>query len=52
MTVLLNTFAGQTGTDWGPLMAAATLVSVPVVRAFAMLQRYIVGGLTAGTVKS
>ncbi|WP_151477958.1 carbohydrate ABC transporter permease [Streptomyces albicerus] len=52
VTVLLNTFVGQTGTDWGPLMAAATLVSVPVVCVFAMLQRYIVGGLTAGSVKS
>lgn len=52
VTVLLNTFVGQTGTDWGPLMAVATLVSIPVVCVFAMLQRYIVGGLTAGSVKS
>ncbi|MFF7654012.1 carbohydrate ABC transporter permease [Streptomyces sp. NPDC007983] len=52
VTVLLNTFVGQTGTAWGPLMAAATIVSVPVVCVFAMLQRFIVGGLTAGSVKS
>ncbi|MER5178943.1 carbohydrate ABC transporter permease [Streptomyces sp. NPDC002896] len=51
VTVLLNTFVGQYGTSWGPLMATATLVSVPVVCIFAIFQRFIVGGLTAGGVR-
>jgi multiple sugar transport system permease protein len=33
------------------MMAASLLVSLPVVIAFIIFQRYIVGGLTAGAVK-
>ncbi|WP_307835337.1 carbohydrate ABC transporter permease [Streptomyces adelaidensis] len=51
VTVLLNAFVGTHGTAWGALMATATLISVPVVCVFAVLQRFIVGGLAAGTVK-
>jgi multiple sugar transport system permease protein len=32
-------------------MATATLISVPVVCVFALFQRFIVGGLTAGSVR-
>ncbi len=32
-------------------MATATLVSVPVVCVFALFQRFIVGGLTAGSMR-
>lgn len=51
VTVLLNAFIGQHGTSWGALMATATLISVPVVCVFALFQRFIVGGLTAGSVR-
>ncbi|MFE7835544.1 carbohydrate ABC transporter permease [Streptomyces sp. NPDC057474] len=51
VTVLLNAFVGTHGTAWGALMATATLISIPVVCVFAALQRFVVGGLTAGTVK-
>ena len=51
VTVLLNSFVGQHGTSWGALMATATLVSIPVVCVFALFQRFIVGGLTAGSVR-
>lgn len=51
VTVLLNSFVGQHGTAWGALMATATLISVPVVCVFALFQRFIVGGLTAGSVR-
>ena len=51
VTVLLNAFVGQHGTAWGALMATATLISVPVVCVFALFQRFIVGGLTAGSVR-
>lgn len=51
VTVLLNSFVGQHGTEWGALMATAMLISVPVVCVFALFQRFIVGGLTAGSVR-
>jgi multiple sugar transport system permease protein len=50
-TVVLQTFVGQFGTAWGNLMAAATIISLPVVLVFAMFQRFIVSGLTAGSVR-
>lgn len=37
--------------QWGPLMAAATMVMVPVVAVFLLAQRYITGGLMLGAVK-
>jgi multiple sugar transport system permease protein len=52
VTVVLNTFVGQYGTSWGPLMATATIIAVPVVCVFAIFQCFIVGGLTAGSVKA
>ncbi|UUU31840.1 carbohydrate ABC transporter permease [Streptomyces sp. CA-210063] len=51
VTVLLNAFVGTHGTAWGALMATATVISIPVVCVFAAFQRFIVGGLAAGTVK-
>lgn len=51
VTVLLNAFIGQHGTAWGALMATATLITLPVVCVFALFQRFIVGGLTAGSVR-
>lgn len=36
---------------WGPFAMGALLASVPVVLLFQFLQRYIVGGITAGAVK-
>lgn len=37
--------------NWGPFTAGALLASVPVVIIFISLQRFIVSGLTAGSVK-
>jgi len=39
------------GTTWGPLMAGATLTSLPVVIFFLIIQRKVAVGLTAGAVK-
>jgi N,N'-diacetylchitobiose transport system permease protein len=42
---------GARGTDWGGVMAGSTLMAIPVVIFFLIVQRRIVSGLTAGAVK-
>ena len=51
ITVGMRTFIGQHGTDWGGLMATATISSLPVILIFILTQKHIVGGITAGSVK-
>jgi N,N'-diacetylchitobiose transport system permease protein len=51
LTVWLAGFTTQHGTDWGPLMAGATLTAVPVVIFFLLVQRHVTSGLTVGAVK-
>jgi multiple sugar transport system permease protein len=51
VTVALNKFIGQYGVQWNKLMAVATTIALPIIAIFAGLQRYIVGGLVAGSVK-
>ena len=48
---LVNSYIGEATQAWAELMAASLLVSLPVVVAFIALQRYLVGGITAGAVK-
>jgi multiple sugar transport system permease protein len=45
---LLDSFTGTFKTDWGGMMAAACITSVPLLVAFFAVQRYMVRGLTAG----
>ncbi|MCI0452197.1 MAG: carbohydrate ABC transporter permease [Candidatus Latescibacteria bacterium] len=42
---------GAHSIDWGHLMAGAVISALPVVAAFLVLQRRIIGGLTAGISK-
>ena len=42
---------GQYATNWGPFAAGSILASIPIVIIFLSLQRFIVNGLTAGSVK-
>ena len=51
VTVALNKTIGQYGTQWNNLMAVSTTVALPIIAVFAGLQRFIVGGLTAGATK-
>jgi multiple sugar transport system permease protein len=51
LAIGLRNYSSQTNVFWNQLMAASIVVSAPVVVAFLALQRYIVGGLTAGGVK-
>ena len=48
LTLLQNSEGN--GSGWGILMAGAVLVIVPILVVFAALQRYIVAGLTQGSV--
>jgi N,N'-diacetylchitobiose transport system permease protein len=52
LTVWLASFTTSRGTAWGPLMAAATLTSLPVVIFFALASRKVAFGLTAGAVRA
>jgi N,N'-diacetylchitobiose transport system permease protein len=51
LTVWLAGFTTMRGTDWGPLMAAATLTALPVLVFFLLIHRKIAFGLTAGAVR-
>jgi N,N'-diacetylchitobiose transport system permease protein len=52
ITVWLSYFTGgNRATDWGALMAASTVISIPVVVFFLFVQRRIAFGLTAGAVR-
>jgi arabinogalactan oligomer / maltooligosaccharide transport system permease protein len=47
----LKSFQSSMSTQWGLYAAASILVSVPVVIVFVLLSRYLVSGLTLGSVK-
>ncbi len=51
LPVLLNSYVGDYATEWGHFAAGAVLVSAPVMALFFVLQRHLIGGLTAGGVK-
>ncbi|MEU4230652.1 carbohydrate ABC transporter permease [Nonomuraea sp. NPDC026600] len=51
MPVALQYFFGQKGTDWGAIMASSTMMTIPVVVFFLLVQRRMVSGLVAGAVK-
>lgn len=52
LTIWLANFTTLRGTDWGSLMAGASLTALPVVVFFVLVHRRIAFGLTAGAVKS
>ena len=51
LPVALQRFVGEHETSWGLFAAGAILASLPVMALFYALQRHLVGGLTAGSVK-
>ena len=51
LTANIYKFQSAYGTKWNCIMAYGTLLVIPVVLMFIFLQKYIVGGLTAGAVK-
>ena len=47
----LIVFEGVYGSNWPALAAAVLMLMIPMLVLFMFLQRYIIGGLTAGSVK-
>jgi N,N'-diacetylchitobiose transport system permease protein len=44
-------FYGRNGAQWGPIMAASTLFTIPVMAFFLLVRHRLAGGLVAGAVK-
>lgn len=51
LTANIYKFQNKYGTKWNCIMAYGAILVLPVILAFVFLQKYIVGGLTAGSVK-
>ena len=51
LTANIYRFQSKYGTKWNCIMAYGAILVMPVVLLFVFLQKYIVGGLTAGAVK-
>ena len=52
IAVGLQSFVGSSlGKNWGAFAAGSVLASIPLVAIFLSLQKYIVGGVTAGAIK-
>jgi N,N'-diacetylchitobiose transport system permease protein len=51
LPIYVTYFFGRGGAQWGPIMAASTMYTVPVVLFFLIVRRRLVGGLVAGAVK-
>ena len=47
----LAEFSTEFNTDWGGVMAASMVMTLPVALLFLVFQRLFVGGLTAGATK-
>ncbi|WP_189878720.1 carbohydrate ABC transporter permease [Streptomyces bluensis] len=50
-TVWLANFTTKHGTEYAPMMAGSTMMAVPIVVLFLLVQRKMAAGLTAGAVK-
>jgi N,N'-diacetylchitobiose transport system permease protein len=51
LPIYVQYFFGRGSADWGGIMAASTLYTIPVMAFFLIVQRRMVGGLVAGAVK-
>src|SRR5690606_38332782 len=51
LAVGMQLFVQQNRAEWGHLAAASVLVTIPATVVFYLVQRYLVGGLAAGSVK-
>jgi raffinose/stachyose/melibiose transport system permease protein len=51
ITVLLNNIASKEGINYGALFASVTMIVVPVLIVYLLLQKYIIKGMTVGALK-
>ena len=51
LPIYVTYFFTRGGAEWGPIMAASTLYTIPVVVFFLIVQRRMTSGLVAGAVK-
>ena len=51
LPVAIFDFVGYASIDWGGLMAASTVVTLPIMLIALFTQKYVVSGLTAGATK-
>lgn len=51
LTVALNSYIGQYQVDWQSLFAGSVIATIPVIILFALIERKVVTGLTAGSIK-
>lgn len=51
VSLAVSRFQGQYTVNYGGMMAAATLVLLPQLALYALFQRHVIAGLTAGAVK-
>lgn len=51
LPVAISNFTSYASVDWGGLMAASVIITVPVMVIALFSQRYVVSGLTAGATK-
>jgi len=51
LPIYVQYFYGRNGADWGAIMAASTLFTIPVMAFFLLVRGRLAGGLVAGAVK-
>ena len=51
LPIYVTYFFGRGSAAWGPIMAASTMYTIPVMIFFLIVRRRLVGGLVAGAVK-
>jgi multiple sugar transport system permease protein len=51
LPVALHSYMGQYSVDWQGLFAGSVIATIPVIILFALIERKVVGGLTAGSIK-
>ena len=49
--IAIKNFIGMNGTDWSSILSASVISIIPVTIIFVILQKYIIGGISAGGVK-
>lgn len=51
VSLAVSQFQGQYSADYGAMMAASTLILVPQIAIYAIFQKQVIAGITAGAVK-